>query len=438
MRDHFYQLIDILAGELADGLQLHATLSGEESDFVRFNHARVRQAGHVSQHGLQLALVAGRRHASGDCELSGDPNADLMAGRALLAELQDLLDSCPEDPYLNYNEQPSSSEDVRGEPLPVLGKVIETISRAAKGLDLVGVYAAGDLVRGYANSLGQKNWLARSIFNLDWSCHTPAHQAVKSYYAGSRWCDETLHRHIDSQRQALAILQKPAKQLAPGNYRAYLAPSALAELLQLLGYEGFSLRELRTCQSPLLKLAQGSRHFNPAVSMHDDRGAAYEPLFSDEGFILPASVPLIDNGEFADALADARSAREYGESVNAADEVPDSLAMLPGDLANGDILTALDTGLYINHLWYANFSDSNNCRMTGMTRYACYWVENGQIQAPLAVMRFDDSLYRLLGDHLEAITRERQFMHSADSYGERSLASMHLPGILCSELKLTL
>ncbi len=135
---------------------------------------------------------------------------------------------------------------------------------------------------------------------------------------------------------------------------------------------------------------------------------------------------------------DARSAREYSAPVNAATEVPGSLAMAPGDLADSDILTALDTGLYINHLWYANYSDSNNCRMTGMTRYACYWVENGQIQAPLAVMRFDDSLYRLLGEQLEAITRERQFMHSADSYGERSLASMHLPGILCSGFKLTL
>ena len=44
-----------------------------------------------------------------------------------------------------------------------------------------------------------------------------------------------------------------------------------------------------------------------------------------------------------------------------------------------------------------------NCRLTGMTRFATFWVEHGQIVAPVEAMRFDDSLYRLLGSELERL-----------------------------------
>lgn len=438
MQDHFYRLIAALAAELPETIGLHGSLNGEASDFIRFNHNRVRQAGHVEQYCMQLALVSGQKHCIGDCELSGDWQADITISRSLMNDLQALLVNCPDDPYLHYNDQPASSDDQLNSTLPAVSSIAATITEAAAGLDLVGIYAGGDILRGYANSYGQKNWHSRTIFNFDWSCHSVDNQAVKSSYTGSDWVDNVLAEHINEQRQALALLQRPAKKLQPARYRAYLAPTALAELLQLLACGGFSLRELRTCQSPLLKLAQNTRTFSPLVSMHDNRGTGLEPLFTDEGFILPATVNLIADGRMTEPLVDARAAREYDVQLNAAADVPESLQMSAGDLATDDILPALDCGLYINHLWYANFSDTNNCRMTGITRYACFWVEQGKISAPLEVMRFDDSLYRLLGDQLEAVTAERRFMHSADTYEQRSLASMHLPGILCKELTLTL
>lgn len=40
-------------------------------------------------------------------------------------------------------------------------------------------------------------------------------------------------------------------------------------------------------------------------------------------------------------------------------------------------------------LWYLNFSDRPGGRITGMTRFASFWVEDGRIVAPLNVMRFD-------------------------------------------------
>ncbi|MDZ7737422.1 MAG: metallopeptidase TldD-related protein [Gammaproteobacteria bacterium] len=247
-----------------------------------------------------------------------------------------------------------------------------------------------------------------------------------------------LERESTSQHRALKILRRSPKAIRPGQYRAYLAPTALAELLDLISHGGFSLREHCTRQSPLLKLATGERQLSPLVTITENRADSLVPLFTEEGFVIPKQVGLIDNGRMAEQLVDPRSAREFDARVNSGSESPMALEMDAGDLAGEDILGALGTGLYINNLWYGNFSDPNNCRITGMTRYACYWVENGEIRAPLEVMRFDDSLYRILGDQLEAITSERRFMHDADTYEQRSLDSMHLPGILCRALRLTL
>jgi hypothetical protein len=53
-------------------------------------------------------------------------------------------------------------------------------------------------------------------------------------------------------------------------------------------------------------------------------------------------------------------------------------------------------------------------------------------------MRFDDSVYRLLGDHLVGLTRERELVINGDTYRARNVASMRLPGAVVSEMAFTL
>ena len=102
------------------------------------------------------------------------------------------------------------------------------------------------------------------------------------------------------------------------------------------------------------------------------------------------------------------------------------------------MLQALETGLYISNLWYLNFSDRPAGRITGMTRFATFWVEGGRIVAPVMPMRFDESIYRLLGDALVDLTRERELLPDSSTYGERQTSSVRLPGALVSALRFTL
>jgi predicted Zn-dependent protease len=109
-----------------------------------------------------------------------------------------------------------------------------------------------------------------------------------------------------------------------------------------------------------------------------------------------------------------------------------------GGLAEADILAALGTGLYVSNLWYLNFSDRPAGRLTGMTRFATSWVENGRIVAPAEVMRFDDTAYNLLGAELEALTAERSFLMDTGTYTQRGVKSWRLPGALLRGMAFTL
>ena len=112
--------------------------------------------------------------------------------------------------------------------------------------------------------------------------------------------------------------------------------------------------------------------------------------------------------------------------------------MAAGRMPTRDALSELDTGVYINNVWYLNYSDRMSARITGMTRFACLWVENGVIQAPLNVMRFDETIYRILGDNLVALTAERDFLMDGSTYRRRSTASSRVPGALVREFTFTL
>jgi predicted Zn-dependent protease len=76
--------------------------------------------------------------------------------------------------------------------------------------------------------------------------------------------------------------------------------------------------------------------------------------------------------------------------------------------------------------------------MTGMTRFATFWVEGGKIVAPLNVMRFDETIYRILGENLIDLTSGREFLPDNDTYFARSTDSMNLPGALIDNFRFTL
>lgn len=438
MKEAFFALAGRLAASLRADEVLLCNLAAERSDFVRFNHARVRQAGSVEQRYLTLRLVRGRRHASATLSLAGD-GGDLALGKETLAGLRESLERLPEDPWLLYNTAPQSSDSVRRGSLLPAERLVEQVLEQAKGHDLVGIYAGGTIGRGFASSLGQQNWHEVDSFNLDWSLYREADRAVKASYAGFDWCPETFAEKMAAAARETSLLANPRRDVPPGEYRAFLAPRALQEITGLLAWGGFSARARQTKQSPLLRM-QGGQTLSPKVSIAENTGEGVAPGFQADGFIKPPKIPLIAKGKLGEPLISPRSAKEYGLATNAANggESPESLDFSAGELEDTDVLRALDRGLYISNLWYLNFSDRPAGRITGMTRFATFWVEGGRIVAPASPLRFDDSIYRLLGEKLVALTKKRELLLDASTYGERSTGSERLPGVLVEAMRFTL
>ena len=440
MQDAFHRLTaDLIAGLKGDEVLL-CSVRGEDSDFVRFNQGRIRQAGSVRQQRLSLKLIRGRRHASASATLSGQHDVDLVRLESLVSGLRERLPLLPEDPYLQYATEVRSSERHGEADIPTPDEAVDRIRRGAQGFDLVGVYAAGGIHAGFASSLGQRNWFDTRNFNFDWSFYLSGDKAVKSAYAGQTWDEDAFARKVGHASRQLEALKRGSRTIQPGRYRVYLAPAAIHDIVGLLSWGGFGLKALKTGQSPLLKLAEGEVALADAVSITENTAQGFAPEFQGAGFIRPPTVALVAAGRHAGSLVSPRSATEYGVPTNGASaaEAPESVDVAAGALPDAEVLERLGTGLYVGNVWYLNYSDRPGCRATGMTRFATFWVENGEIAAPLDVMRFDETVYRMLGENLVDLTAERELILHPGSYLQRATSSGRFPGALVEDVNFTL
>ena len=441
MEQYFYQLMDYLTAQLHGAEIFLCKFEGEHSDFTRFNHAKIRQAGTVEQRYLTLDLIDGARHAHAKLALSGEKTLDQAQLLSALEHLRAILPSLPADPHLLYATEINSSEHLGNNALPHPKYAVTEIINQVQGHDFVGIYAEGGIFKGFANSLGQRNWHSSYSFNLDWSFYHSKDKAVKTAYAGLHWDNAAFQQKVDRALQELELLKQPSRKIPRGKYRVYLAPAALSEIIGMLTWDGFSAKAHCSKQSPLLRMSQAPKqNLHPSISLCEHTAGGIAPAFQAQGFIKPDAVTLIEKGEWKTALISPRSAQEFGLVTNGADEeeMPNSLQLAAGDFPQADVLKTLDTGVYINNLWYLNYSDRAACRITGMTRFASFWVEKGEIVAPLDVMRFDETIFNVLGDNLLALTQEQEMIIDSDTYEQRSVNSALMSGALVKDFTFTL
>ena len=419
----------------------------EYSDFARFNHGRLRQAGTVTRICIDLRLIVARRSAKLRLTVSGDASQDQAAMQTALVNLRAAIASAVDDPYLLINREPASSHRIQSATLATPEQAIATVVDAALGHDLVGAYMAGPIAVALWSNLGHRHYFEGSSWSFDFSIyarsdadHDRRDKAVKATVAAQDWQPDQVRLAINRAALDCEILYRPVKVLTPGSYRALLAPAALAAMVDMLNWGGFSARSHLTGQSPLMQLREGKLAFNTKLSLAEDLLDAAAPAFQADGFVRANRTGLIDNGRFGQWLCSPRTGSEFniGNNGSGPDEQPSALLMASGDLPFNQQLAALDQGIAISNLWYLNFSDRQHCRITGMTRFATFWVEDGVAVAPIAPMRFDDSLYQCLGAQLLALGDQTQWLPNLSSYEWREFGGQRVPSALIAALRFTL
>ena len=439
VRTHFDAVASHVLGQLAEGEAATLNLSAEDTLYVRFNANRVRQNTDVQQMGLALQLQSQGRTVEQSCTLSGLLEADqaLLTNvlNACRAEVR-VLDVDPNQvPIVNHG---SSSEEFPGA-LVAPQDLVPAILESAAGCDLAGLYAGGVVIRANRNSAGQSHWFATESFFLDYSLYDGP-KAAKGSYAGARWDAQQWAANIARTRDLLDKLKRPTVNVQPGQYRTYLAPRAFADVLGMMGWNALSAAAWKQGRSPFKKLVEGEAKFSPLLSFGENFGLALTPRFNSLGEVSAAQLPLMEAGALRSLLVSSRTAKEYGLTGNAAGdgEAPRSLDVACGTLSEADILKAIGTGLYLSNVHYLNWSDPVSARVTGMTRYACFWVENGEIVGPINDLRWDESLYDALGTKLLALTNWADIDPACETYYTRALGGSRVPGALVEGWTFTL
>ena len=399
MEKIFNQLSDSLFSKLNNGENLILSFDGEKSQFIRFNHATVRQTGLVDDADLGLKFIVNNRSVHGGFTVSGNFDTDLVRGQSEIERMRLEAQEIPEDPFVVFPENSGSSHEIKTADSLPFDTAVDALLPAMSGVDFVGIWANGRMFRGNANNLGQKHWFETESFSLDYSLVTSEHQMVKGSFAGNDWHQAEYESYVKRSREKLSLMERKPVKVDTGEYRTWFESAAVADFLGMFSWNGISEASLRQ-----------------------------------------EKLSLIENGELKNTLVSSRSAKEYGVESNNAEsgEYMRSPKMAAGSLNHNDVVGEIGKGLYLSNIHYLNWSDNAGGRITGLTRYACFWVENGEIVAPIETMRFDDSFYNFFGERLLEVEDKSSVNPEVETYGGRSLGATTCPGILVDDFALTL
>ena len=445
----FNELKISLFNDLRTSEELNLNLTGEETLYVRFRNSQVRQNTQVEQKRLELIFQKKNRRFTLSADLSGNLDSDRKLCLSLLQRARKEIEILPDDPGALSFENRGSSTDFQDAREFDFEDLLHVLQTSAVGTDFTGLLSAGPQIRANANSAGQHHWFSTRSFFLDYSLFTVneggENKAVKGTYADREWSTEKFLGRLAFAKNQLALLRRPSREVKPGSYRTFLAPAAVSDLINMLSWGALSYASYKKGSCAFAKMRDQNLKLSPLFSLRENFDLGLTTPFNNLGEVPARQVDLIEKGELKQFLVSSRSSQEFQVPSNAAEaggffgtESLRSPEVAAGLLPETQSLSALGTGLYLSNLHYCNWSDIQSARVTGMTRYACFWVENGEIVAPIRDLRFDESLFQCLGPALEALTIERHIDPVVETYFARGMGGKLLPGMLLKSFNFTL
>ena len=201
--------------------------------------------------------------------------------------------------------------------------------------------------------------------------------------------------------------------LEPGDYPVVLHHYAVVDIVDMLGYLGFSALAVHEDRS---FWEAGRKVGSPLVSLVDDGAdpAGLPVAFDAEG-VPKQPLRLLDEGVCRDLAFDASTAARGGRrstghglpAPNPYGPFPTNMVMAGGDASWDELVGGLDRGLVVTRFHYTNPVHSKKVIITGMTRDGTFLVEDGQVVGPVRNLRFTMSYLDALCN-VEAVSAERR------------------------------
>ena len=227
----------------------------------------------------------------------------------------------------------------------------------------------------------------------------------------AHWID--LHRSADALETGeniesavrRAVASRGRVPMPDGEFTVVLGPEAAGELVGFLGDFGFT-GSLAAAGVGVCAREPGARRASELVTVADDAlaGVGLPMPFDFEGTVKK-TVPLLTRGVVGEPVTDLATAAMLGRSSTghahiAREEVPAPVAsnvvMRPGDQTEAELVAGVERGVYVERFWYTRLVDESASTITGVSRDACFMIEDGRLTRPVDTGRFTQSVLGLL------------------------------------------
>jgi PmbA protein len=236
-------------------------------------------------------------------------------------------------------------------------------------------------------------------------------------YAEAAAVDATAIDAAAVGREAAEKARRSARpiDLPPGDYSVVLEEYAVADLLDNLGFVGFSglaVEEERSFFEP------GKRIGSELVTIVDDaRDPAGMPAGFDYEGVPTRRVVMVEAGVCREIVHDAATAARAGvastghglPAPNPWGPFPLHAAMAAGSTPRAELVRGLGRGLLVTRFHYTNVVHGKLAVITGMTRDGTFLVEDGEIVGPVRNLRFTQSYLDALAS-VEAVASGRRLL----------------------------
>ena len=235
-------------------------------------------------------------------------------------------------------------------------------------------------------------------------------------------------------------------ELSPGEYTVVFEPQAVGWLLDLLGetaFNGLAHAEGRGALSGRLSETVAAPAINLADSPTNSR--TLPRSFDAEG-TRKVPVPLIQDGVAYGVAHDVRSAALAGAASTGhalapggtqSGPHPTNLVLHGGGAADeGELCAAVERGIYVTRLWYANVVRPKETLITAVTRDGTFLIEDGKVTRPLRDLRLTDSVLGIL-TRAQALTRHQKLTSDGEFYGRRFAYGVVCPAMRADAVRFT-
>ncbi|HEV8403065.1 MAG TPA: TldD/PmbA family protein [Candidatus Limnocylindrales bacterium] len=400
-----------------DVTEAEALVMTEDSALTRFANSEIHQNVAETNVSINLRVVIGRRvgvASSGRTDAEGLRRLADQA-RAIAGVVEELDDWGGLPGPTEVRAVPAAySATTAGASPEFRAEAVRAVIGAADdaGVTAYGSFATGLESMAVANSAGARAAGTRTTSQLITVSMGPG---GGTGYAEAAAVDAStidagaLGREAADKARATAS----AVLVEPGDYPVVLEEYAVVDLVDMLGYLGFSalaVQEERSFVEP------GKRIGSDLVTIVDD---GYDPAglplpFDFEG-VAKRRVSLLEAGVCRDVVYDAQTAARDGvastghglPAPNPWGPFPLNMVMSSGSASRDELIGGLDRGLLVTRFHYTNPVHPKLAIVTGMTRDGTFLVEGGRIVGPVKNLRFTQSYLAALAGTV-AVGRDRK------------------------------